>query len=256
MNAQNHDPSIENEPHRRGARFSPDESEAKAHRTVSKVADKQTEDDRVEHSVWDEPGLSPQLAGDVPHDALTYAGWLERRIAETGFLKSWAVTALVALAAGPWAILAAFLGAYDQAGWGIINVTVIGPLMEEAMKVAAALWVVEKKPFLFLSRLQIGYCALAGGFVFAVIENLLYLHVYVPDPPPALVQWRWTVCVALHMGCSLIAGLGLMRIWSHTITTKTKPHLALGAPYGLTAVVIHASYNGFAVLLSMMKFHF
>ena len=124
------------------------------------------------------------------------------------------------------------------------------------MKIAAALYVVELKPYLFRSPVQILICVLAGGLVFSVLENLLYQYVYISDPTPELLRWRWTVCVALHVGCSCIAGLGLRRIWLTTWRCKTQPQIALAYPYIVIAVIVHGSYNGFATLLDMFNFQF
>ena len=124
------------------------------------------------------------------------------------------------------------------------------------MKIAATLWIVEKRPFLFRSRLQIAVCVLAGALVFAAVENVMYLEVYIAGPTPGLARWRWSVCVAMHMGCSLVAGLGLMRIWRRAMTTRSRPQLSSGAPYLMTAAIIHGTYNAFAVLLDAMDFRF
>lgn len=255
MNRPSDDPSIEHEPHLRGGGFAPDPSEPAARRKVENATHKQTDDDHVEHTVWDEPGLSRDLAGDAPSDSLTYARWIERRTAETSAGYSWAIAALVAIAAGPWAILGAFAGS-GRSMFGIAMIVVFGPVTEEMMKVAAALWVVEKRPFLFRSRVQIAVCVLAGGFVFAAVENVLYIYVYMDEPTELLIRWRWTICVALHMSCSFVAGLGLMRCWRSTIENRTRPKLSTGAVYMVIAIVIHGVYNSFAVLLSMLDFQF
>ena len=257
MNEPAPDPSIEDEPHLQGGGFTPDPREAKSEERVCNSD--QSADDQVEQTVWDEPGLSPELVQAIPPDALTYAAWLKKRVAQTNAGTSWSMTFAVALAAGPWAILGAILGDVTGGGqtmFGIAMITLIGPVTEEMVKVAAALWVVEKKPFLFRSRMQIVFCALTGGLVFASVENFLYLQVYISDPSPELIRWRWTVCVALHMGCSLVAGLGLMRIWSQTISTFSIPKLSLATAYLITAMMIHGVYNGFAVLLMLMEFQF
>ena len=253
MNEPTNDPSIEHEPQFRGAGFTPDPSELKARQTVSDAVEKQTDDDRVEHTVWDEPSLANDLAGEVPSEGLTYAGWLEKRMAETSAGYSWTIAAVVAIAAGPWAIFGALSGG-GQSASSIIMITLFGPVLEEMMKVAAALWVVEKRPFLFRSRVQIAFCVLVGALVFAAVENVLYLKVYIREPSELLIRWRWTVCVALHMGCSFVAGLGLMRIWRSTIENRTRPQLTSGAAYMVTAIIIHGVYNSFAVLLSMLEY--
>lgn len=258
MNRPNHDPSIEHEPHLRGGGFVPDPTESVARQNIDDAHDRQNEDDRVDHSVWDEPGLSSDLAGQPPIDGLTYAGWLEKRINETDVAYSWGMVLLMALAAGPWAFLGAFatpITSDGQTAFGVLMITVIGPVSEEMMKVAMALWVVERRPFLFQSRLQIAVCVLAAAFFFSAVENVLYLKVYISDPSELLIRWRWTICVALHMGCSLIAGLGLMRIWQSTMETRTRPVLASGAAYMVTAMVIHGVYNGFTIVLSMLDYH-
>ena len=252
-----HDPSIHEEPHRRQQSFTPDPSEGQAERIVSRAAERSSLDDRVEHTVWDEPGLSPELAGHRADDALTYAQWFRTRTAQVSFFKSWRVTLAVALAAGPWAVIGALWTALSgQSAWQLLGVVVFGPVAEEIMKIAAPLWVVERRPFFFRSRVQIASCALISGFAFAAIENLLYLIVYVPDASPGLVMWRWTVCVAMHMGCSCVAGRGLMRVWSAGRAEFGRPQLNLGAPHIVVAMAIHGAYNAFAVVLSAIEFQF
>jgi RsiW-degrading membrane proteinase PrsW (M82 family) len=140
--------------------------------------------------------------------------------------------------------------------FAVLSITIFGPLVEEVMKVAGLLWIVEKRPFLFTSRLQIIICALCGGLAFAVIENFIYLNVYVPNPPESLVQWRWTVCTFLHCGCSLIAGMGLIRVWTVTMRDRVQPNITNAARYLILAMVVHGVYNGFCVFLSLMKFQF
>jgi DHA2 family multidrug resistance protein-like MFS transporter len=97
---------------------------------------------------------------------------------------------------------------------------------------------------------------MAGGLAFAAIENVLYATVYLVDPTPGLLRWRWTVCVALHATCSTVAGLGLVRIWSTTVATSTRPRLSLGSPFLVAAIVLHGGYNAIAVLLDALAFQF
>jgi len=244
----------------RGGISPPDASEAKAERILQNESPRENSlDQQVEHTVWDEPALSGELNEEIPPDALQYRTWLERRRGQTSLGRSWAVTMAVILLSGPWAILGALLGGFlarDQIVTQVIAVIVFGPLTEEIMKIAAALYLVEKKPFLFKSPLQITICILAGSLVFALVENLLYLHIYVPNPSLRLIYWRWTVCVALHVSCSLIACLGLIHIWRDVWQKLHRADLALAYPYILIAVIIHGTYNACAVILSMTKYHF
>lgn len=255
MPSPEHDPSVDNEPWRLPG---DDPERAPGLREPSDLlqpAATPGEDSALDESVWDEPSRDDALSGAKPGSAPDYASWLSRKTRETEVMQTWVVTVVVAAVAGPAALIGTLLngsGTYMQ----FLSIVVLGPLMEEVMKSAAALWVVEKRPFWFSSRLQIAICALASGFVFAAIENLLYLHVYVEDATEALARWRWSVCVALHMGCSLIASLGLMRIWSKTYARRQRPNLSDGAALLAAAVVIHGTYNGCCVAFDLAGFDF
>ncbi len=228
-----------------------DPSEAKAEQVLARDTGRATEHDAVEHGVWDEPALNADLAGEADESQVTYARWLARHMAETSWAKSWLITFAVAAVAGPFAVFGAL---FSTSGLGVasfaqlIAVTVVAPVTEEIMKIAAALWVVEKRPYWFKSIPQILICALAGGVLFGVIENLIYLHVYIPNAGPSLARWRWTVCVGLHMNCSFIAGVGLARIWHNCIREQHQPIIGLGMPWFFIAMVGHGLYN-FAVTM-------
>jgi len=200
----------------------------------------------VEHSVWDEPALAPELARAAADADATYAGWLQSRRESTTALRSWLICLGVAVAAGPWAVLGAFWNAAEVSGYGALAMIVLAPVIEELMKVSLPMYLVEKRPYLFRSALQIALCALAGGAAFAAIENLLYLNVYIPSPSVELVRWRWTVCVALHMGCSLLAGMGLALAWREGMDRSARPRMSRAAGLLTAAMVVHGAYNAFA----------
>jgi hypothetical protein len=205
----------------------------------------------AEHSVWDEPGLTPTLAGRPSAHDVTYATWLDQNRARWGLGKSWALTLGLALVAGPFAIVGAFWNS-GATIFSILMMVVIGPVTEEIMKVAAPTLVVEKLPFAFRSSVQIVLCAFAGALAFAAIENLLYIYVYVKNPTPSFIAFRWTVLVALHTGCSLIASIGIARVWRDVWQRRAAPRLSLAFPFLVTAIVIHGGYNGTVLILSTL----
>ena len=260
MKDAEHDPSVFQEPQMRKGGFAADASEEAARAKIdSEQAAEASEDARVEHTVWDEPGLSPELAGEMPEGDVDYYHWLQRRRIQTSQATCWWVTLGVILLSGPWALLGAFLSGYfglDQGDTLTVALVVFGPVTEEMMKIAVALYVIEKRPFLFKSPVQIFVGVLAGALVFAGVENLLYIHVYIPEPSAELIQWRWTVCVALHVCCSFIAAIGLVRIWRGTWERFRRPELSRAFPYILVAVIVHGVYNAFAVGLSSTRYHF
>ncbi|MGF1633831.1 MAG: PrsW family glutamic-type intramembrane protease [Phycisphaerae bacterium] len=193
------------------------------------------------HSVWDEPQLDARALPHVPRDT-SYADWLAERQQQTGWGRSWLAVLVLALAAGPWAVVGAFWGS-GQSLFGVMTLVVFAPAVEEIMKTALLAWGVERKPYWFKSSLQLLFCGLASGLAFACIENLLYLHVYIKDPSPGIILWRWTVCVGLHVGCTGIATLGVVRVWRRTVRTRRRPIMSLAAPALVTAFILHGLYN-------------
>lgn len=215
-------------------------------------------------SVFDEPHLRPAAKrpdGEPPVDSVwqepttrgerettPYAEWLDTQRERWSEASAWRLTLLLSLIAGPLAVATAL--ARGRPGSMLILVVVVGPLVEEVGKIMAPLMVVERNPARFTRPSQIVVCGLMAGLVFAVIENFMYLKVYIDDPTPALVAWRWSVCVLLHTGCSLLAASGVARIRSTSLREQKPPVLETGAPRILLAVGVHGVYNLLAVLLN------
>ena len=251
MSDHQHKHGIEHEPHLQSTEPVLDPSEKRADRILSREKSQQTDDHRVDHNVWEEPSISSELSDGPEADQLTYQRWLQAGIDSTSLADSLRSTLLIALASGPWGVLGAFWSAFTYGGGvaaDLLAVIVVGPVTEEVVKVSAAWWVVEKRPFRFQSISQILFCAACGGLAFAAIENLIYMYVYVPNHSAAFVAFRWTVCVALHVTCSMIAGLGLARIWDNTMRNMHRPKTALGIPWLVTAMIGHGLYNLSAVI--------
>jgi hypothetical protein len=209
-------------------------------------------------SVWDEPTTAPQLAGTPDARAITYASWLAERSAQTTELKSWGIVLLVALAAGPWAVLGAFVGSFGVTSsfFGILAAVFIAPVVEEITKVAIAQTVLETRPYLFKRFSQLLIVGIAGGLSFATIENLIYLNVYIADPTPGIILWRWTVCVALHVSCSLVASIGLAIAWRDGMRNRRRPKISDAMVWIFIAMVMHGVYNAFAMSLDIAGFKF
>lgn len=194
-------------------------------------------------SVWMEP-----VSGTHAKGAQLYGTWLARQQSIHSTAGTWVRTFAYCLFAGPLAILSAFF--IKTPGSGILLYTVAGPLIEEIGKILIPLMIMEKNPAKYRYGIQLILTAVAGGLVFAVIENLIYLHVYFPEAGPVLAQWRWTVCVGLHTGCSFLAGWGLAKSWKESLRTLRPPQLETLAPFLIAAVGIHGIYNLLAVFLN------
>ena len=134
MGRRERNPSVFDEPHQSGGEFSADPSEARVDRTLPGIGD-ESESQRVEHGVWDEPAIT--AAGKAPpEDAVTYAAWLDRHRGQVAVWKTWASAMLLALCAGPLAVIGTFWG--SGGNWfSLLALVVFGPAVEEVMKTAA-----------------------------------------------------------------------------------------------------------------------
>lgn len=205
-----------------------------------------------EHSVWDEPGLSQELSGELPADAVTWFRYYCEQKRRTSAGKSWLVTCAVILFAGPAAIFGTILS--SKAGnFPIVYYSILGPTIEELMKLAIVLWIVETRPWYFRSSIQILTCMVMSGLIFAAVENVLYLEWSILDPSPELAHWRWTVCVALHTSCCTVAGCGASSIWRNFQTEERPPRMQDGAKWIITAITIHGLYNFSMIMVELFK---
>jgi hypothetical protein len=251
-----HEMSIEHEPHLVHDHFEADPSERTAGIGRDPLGAPSTIDDDVEHGIWDEPALTAQFSRGLPEGAISYPMWLAAGQRETTRSKSALICLLVVLFAGPWAILGTLIAQFG-AGTGmagsLVMICLIGPLVEEVLTASGLLWIVEKRPYLFLQRRQILWCAVSSGLWFAVIENYLYLNVYIAKPSMDITLWRWTVCVLLHVGCTFVSGMGLARVWQRTMAEGSKPQMSLASPFIVAAVICHAFYNISMVVIELIR---
>ena len=227
-------------------------------------------DENSIHGVHGEPHLRPanhvesesEPAGDEPGLAWAagqdgrlprYGDHFRRQWERTHGAARWVVVVLAGLAAGPFAVLGAMFQAMTgQTGFGHLAVILFGPIIEEVLKIACALMLVERRPWLLPGVAGILCIGVLGGFGFAAIENVMYLRVYFPDHGPGLAAWRWTVNVALHTGCTVIAAWGVARTWRAVVCDGRPPDLSLAMPWLIAAIIIHGVYNAFAIALGML----
>jgi hypothetical protein len=270
------DQSVFREPHLRGAPARPDPSESKAERHISKEkARTDPREERAVHSVYNEPAIFPGRES-VPIDVdwfcrrcgynlrglmtggrcpecgeveryepprpgeETYNDWLRLRGQGMARAGSWGIILALTLLGGPFAVIGATMA---MPRMGYFGAVVNGPVIEEVLKIAAALMLIERRAFWIREKVQLWVMALGTALVFAVIENVVYLQVYLPSPSMPLIAWRWTVCVMLHVGCTAVATRGLVPTWVRARQENRSLQMSLLAPPLITAILLHGAYN-------------
>ena len=286
MSDSEHDHRIESEPLHQPAQDDT-RSEAPA-RPPSRYHRRPDKTYRSGQSIYDEPDILPGRAGEVvdkdwscaycganlrglpletpcrecgrrnwykppPSGVDSYESWLRRHQEDSPIGRGIGTALLCAIAGGLFAVISAFIGTspggFMSASVPIL-VIVFGPIVEETMKVAAASYVVEARPYLFTQRSQVLFAAIGAAAIFAALENLLYIFVYIDNPGTFLILWRWTVCVALHTGCTAVVATGLANVWERAMSEYRQPRITDLFPALLTGILIHAAYNAAAIGLA------
>lgn len=284
------DHSVFNEPHLRPDAHMPDPSEKKADRVLGKADRSSDYLVKSGQSIHDEPDILPgggeeiirqdwhchhcgfnlrglsteqacphcgkaQLYKPPPPDADSYQAWLKARIEKTSLASGWLIALASIIAGGLFAILGALFSGYF-AGTALLNsfimLGILGPATEEVMKIGLAACIIELSPYRFQRAEQIQVAAIGAALVFAVIENLLYIHVYLENPAPEIIAWRWSICTILHVGCTTIAARGLIRVWKRSVAELRRPKIAQWFLPLTIAIVIHAAYNISALIHALI----
>lgn len=292
MSRHEDEQSIRNEPHLRPDARPVDPSEARADRVLRREGERGETTYQDGQSIYDEPDVLPGRPGEVveqnwscskcgynlrglpthhrcpecghrelyrpaPRGSASYQEWLRRRVMATSPARAWATVVLAALCSGVGGLLAAMFGTDPGILVAppsmILLAVVFGPTVEETMKIAAAACVVEVRPYLFRQVEQVQVATVGAALLFAALENVIYLYVYIPNHSVEFALWRWTVCVAMHVGCTLVASRGLVSVWQQAITELRPPRIARGLRWLVIAIVLHASYNAAVVAYELLR---
>jgi len=189
---------------------------------------------------------NPGVSLETPYAAVLKTKWAQQRASHVALILLFCL-----FITGPFAIATVLLRQVSSVS--IFGIILFAPLIEEFAKIAVPLIILERFPWRWTRGIQLVFVCAASGLIFSVIENLLYQYVYIKDPTPDILAWRWTICTLLHVGCSTIASLGLYRIWRNTRQHYTRPDASLLIPYVAIAIALHGAYNTLAITLSALK---
>ncbi len=191
------------------------------------------------HALGDEPALAHLVDADLP----TFQSIYRARREATPPSKRLRAALAAAVLSGPFAVLGALIGPGGALASAVILVVVFAPLVEEMLKVAGALYLTEVRPWLVPSAAALLGVAVCSGLVFAVIENGIYLGVIIEDATPEVVRWRWIFGPLVHGTGSLVAGVGVARMWRELEVSGRRPDFQMAAPWIIAATVLHGGYN-------------
>ena len=164
------------------------------------------------------------------------------------------ISILAGIAGGFFAVPAIFLSGISL--WSLFNLILLvflGPFAEEALKQSGAIFQLEKMRGSIRYDWQFFLSGALGGLVFSVMENLIYRYVYLASKPPEelalIMAFRWTICTALHILCTVISSMGLRRVWRESLAKERPFRLSDAFPWFAAAATVHGLYNLSMLLL-------
>jgi hypothetical protein len=242
--------SVEDEPALgAGGTHQLDPSEAKAARREARELMKSpAEIDMLRDSVLSEPSLDPETRRQVRGGFPEFRDWLLEKKARVGTGALVVVTLLAGIAGGPYSIIGALLqGGVQHPLFFWFYAIVMGPVVEEMLKQSGALFLLERRPWWLKSGWQFPVIALISAALFATIENWIYIAGPLQDLKgeafTEAVNFRWRYCTVLHIGCSLLASVGMWCVWRRQVRDGAPAQLHHGYRWIVAAVVCHALYN-------------
>ena len=157
------------------------------------------------------------------------------------------ILAGLALLSGLFAIVAAVLRQLTIGMPDILAAVMVAPPVEEILKVAIPIMVLEHRAHWLSRGKDLVWFAIGSALVFSVVENLLYMFVYLENPSAELLFWRWTACTAMHVAATGLSGVGLMRAYERGLRINQKPRFAWEWRWLVGAIAVHMAYNAYAI---------
>ena len=158
----------------------------------------------------------------------------------------WCVfTFLIAAGGGVLGVLGAIIQELSQGS--LLVAFVAAPMIEEVMKPSGVYLLLARWPRVLTSRLYTALLAAVGGLSFALVENIIYLQFYFPEHTQALVLFRYSACLTVHVVCSFILGFGINQKLLASVRGEI-PFLKGNKNFSFIPMVIHSLFNIMAVL--------
>lgn len=187
----------------------------------------------------------------------SYSEWLDKQRQNKPASIGWMFAIGATLFGGLWAVVGTFTVTFITGSYGgFLDMVMIAPFVEELLKISLVALAIEMRSYWITRPIQLWLAGLGSAFGFSAIENLIYLNIYFPDPSASLIAWRWTVCVALHVGCTAIAMIGMHKLYRSEASRNATMNFEVAMPFVILAMVVHGGYNLLALTLEMTGFVF
>ena len=155
----------------------------------------------------------------------------------------------VVLLGGVLGILGAFV--QEIRAGGLLLLPFLGaPIIEEIAKPCGVYLLLARWPRMLRGQLHTALLAAAAGLSFGLVEALVYLEVYVPDPPDWFVTYRLSLPLILHAAASFTVGLGINRgllDWA----ARGSPLPRATRNFYLAGIGLHAVFNTVVTALAL-----
>lgn len=158
----------------------------------------------------------------------------------------------LALVSGLFAIVSAIARQISFELPVILPAVLVAPPVEEILKVAFPIMVLEHRAKWLSRGTDLLWFAMGSALVFSVVENLLYVFVYIESPTAGILAWRWIACMAMHVAASGLAGIGLMKAHERGLRTNQKPRFVLEWRWLAAAIAVHMAFNAVAVFSAFL----
>lgn len=158
------------------------------------------------------------------------------------------ILAGLALLSGLFAIVSAIIRQLTIGMPDLLAAVMVAPPVEEILKIAIPIMVLEHRAHWLSRGKDLVWFAIGSALVFSVVENLLYIFVYLENPSAELLLWRWTACTTMHVAATGLSGVGLMRAYERGLRIGCKPRFVWEWPWLIGAIAVHMAYNAYAVL--------
>ncbi|MDP2674634.1 MAG: PrsW family glutamic-type intramembrane protease [Dehalococcoidia bacterium] len=153
----------------------------------------------------------------------------------------------IALLGGAFGVFGAFV--QEAQTGGLLLLPFLGaPIVEELVKPSGVYLLLARWPRLLRGRLHTALLSAVAGLSFGVVEAVVYVTLYVRDPPAWFVTYRFTVPLFLHATASFIVGLGINRgllDWAR----RGSPLPKATRNFYLAGIGLHAAFNTVATAL-------